>query len=146
MRVQLIRNIRAIEGNEPVLKNEWEKIQEKGPKSIIKWIDENMSGRSCVVVLVGEKTSERRWVMYEIKKAWEDGKGLLGIYIHNIKCPRNGKSRKGENPFDLHEDGRIRSSVVECHDPDPKDAYNDISNNIEKWIEDAIAQRTKELK
>lgn len=143
MRVQQIRNIGAIEDNKPVSTNDWEEIRRKGKASIEKWIDDNMRFRSCVVVLVGEETANRPWVQYEIKKAWIDKKGLLGIYIHNIKCPRNGKSGKGTNPFDqfTFKDGSTLSSVVKCYNPSSTDAYNDIKNNIEEWIEDAIAQR-----
>ena len=83
MRVQQIRNIGALEGNEPVSVNTWEKVKRKGKASIEKWIDDNMKYRSCVVVLVGEDTANRPWIKHEIKKAWKDGKGLFGIYIHN---------------------------------------------------------------
>ena len=143
MRVLQIRNIGAIEDNKPVSANDWEEVKKKGKAAIEKWIDDNMSYRSCVVVLVGEETADRRWVKYEITKAWEDGKGLLGIYIHNINCPRNGKSNKGSNPFDQFsfKDGSKLSSVVNCYNPSSTDAYNDIKNNIEAWIETAIAQR-----
>ena len=143
MRVQQIRNIGAIDDNKPVSANDWEEVKKKGKASIEKWIDDNMSYRSCVVVLVGEETAERPWVKYEIEKAWKDGKGLLGIYIHNIKCPRNGKSNKGNNPFDqfTFKNGSKLSSKVSCYNPDSTDAYNDIKNNIESWIEAAIAQR-----
>lgn len=143
MRVQQIRNIGALEDNEPVSVNEWEEVMRKGDASIEKWIDDNMKYRSCVVVLVGDETANRPWVKYEIKKAWEDGKGLVGIYIHNLKCPRNGKSMKGNNPFDqfTFNDGRKLSSVVKCYDPSSYDAYNDIKNNIETWVEQAIQQR-----
>lgn len=143
MRVQQIRNIGAIEDNKPVTVNDWEEVKKKGNAGIEKWIDDNMNYRSCVVVLIGEETAERPWVRYEIKKAWEDGKGLLGIYIHNIKCPRNGKSNKGSNPFDqfTFTDGSKLSATVNCYNPRPNDAYNDIKNNIEAWIETAIAQR-----
>lgn len=143
MRVQQIRNIGAIEDNKPVAANDWEEVKKKGTAAIEKWIDDNMSYRSCVVVLVGEETADRPWVKYEIKKAWEDGKGLLGIYIHNVKCPRNGKSNKGSNPFDgfTFNDGSKLSSVVDCYNPSPSDAYNDIKNNMETWIETAISKR-----
>jgi hypothetical protein len=143
MRVQQIRNIGAIEDNKPVSANDWEEVKKKGKAGIEKWIDDNMIYRSCVVVLVGEKTAERPWVKYEIEKAWKDGKGLLGIYIHKIKCPRSGTSNKGSNPFDqfTFKDGSKLSSKVNCYNPSPTDAYNDIKNNIEAWIETAIAQR-----
>jgi hypothetical protein len=147
MRVQQIRNIGALEDNKPVSENEWEKIKRNGDEAIKKWIDDNMAYRSCVVVLVGEKTAERSWIKYEIKKAWKENKGLLGIYIHNIKCPRNGTCNKGSNPFDqfTFQDGENKgeklSSVIKCYDPKSTDAYNDIRNNIENLIEEAISQR-----
>lgn len=143
MRVQQIRNIGAIEDNKPVSPNEWEEVKRKGDTGIKKWIDDNMNYRSCVVVLVGSETASRRWVKYEIEKAWNDGKGLLGIYIHNINCPRNGKCYKGSNPFDQFKfnDGSKLSSKINCYNPNSIDPYIDIKNNIESWIETAIAQR-----
>ncbi len=142
MRVQQIRNMGALDGNEPVSANDWEKLQ-KTDGGIKKWINDNMDYRSCVVVLVGEQTANRPWVKYEIEKAWNDGKGILGIHIHNLKCPRNGTCSKGPNPFDQFnfKDGRKLSNVVKCYNPDSRDAYNDIKNNIETWIEQAISAR-----
>jgi hypothetical protein len=144
MRVQQIRNIGVIEGNTPVSANEWETIKRSGDKAIANWIDTNMAYRSCVIVLVGSETSNRPWVKYEIKKAWEEGKGLFGIYIHNIKDPRTGKCSKGSNPFDqftVGNTGTRLSSLVKCYDPNPTDAYNDIAEHIEGWIEQAIKDR-----
>ncbi len=143
MRVQQVRNIGALEGNKPVSANEWEGIKKKGDTAIEKWIGENMANRSCVVVLVGEKTANRKWVKYEMKKAWEDGKGLLGIYIHNLKDPKTGTCTKGANPFEQYTfkiDGKVQT--IKCHNPKSDDAYNDIANNIGSWIEAAIEQRT----
>ena len=69
-------------------------------------------------------------------------KGLLGIYIHNIKCPRNGKSSQGANPFDQFIlSGKKLSSIVKCYNPIATDAYNDIAQNIESWTEEAIRIR-----
>lgn len=142
MRVQAIRNIGAIEGNAQVSANEWEQIR-RNDSSIEKWIDENMKYKSCVIVLVGGQTSSRPWVKYEIKKAWDDKKGLLGIYIHNIKCPRNGTCNQGLNPFDqfTFDNGSKLSSLVKCYNPNLFDAYNDIAKNLEKWIDEAITIR-----
>ena len=102
-----------------------------------------MKYRSCVIVLVGEETANRKWVKHEIRKAWDDGKGLVGIYIHNINCPRNGKCSKGTNPFEqftFNNETKL-SSVVKYYNPDRSDAYNDIADNIEDWIEEAIEIR-----
>jgi hypothetical protein len=143
MRVQLIRNMGVIEGNEPVSPNDWEQVKAKGSAAVEKWIDDNMKYRRCVVVLVGERTADRPWVKYEIKKAWEAGKGLFGIHIHNLKCPRTGKCQKGRNPFEdfTLDGGRSLSSVVSCYDPSAINAYADIAKNLDSWVTAAIAAR-----
>lgn len=142
-RVQQIRNIGEFEDNKPVSVNEWETVKRGGEPSIKKWIDENLRYKSCLVVLIGSETANRKWVRYEIEKAWNDGKAVLGIYIHNLKCPRNGICAQGLNPFEKFtlNDGRKLSSIIKCYNPKSYDAYNDIKSNIEGWIEDAIANR-----
>lgn len=140
MRVQQVRNMGVIEGNTPVAANDWEDVKRKGDDAVERWIDENMRYRSCVVVLIGSDTANRKWIKYEIKKAWSDGKGLLGIYIHNLKDPKTGKCDKGENPF-LQFTFKNRNGdvvTIPCKNPSSSDAYNDISENLEDWIEEAI--------
>lgn len=143
MRVWQIRKMGAIEGNEPVTPNNWEQIKRSGEYAVKKWIDDNMRYKSCVVVLVGSETANREWIDYEIRKAWNEGKGLFGIYIHNLKDPRTGICRKGANPFDnvLLRNGQRLSSLVSCYDPNSWDAYNDIAKNLENWVEEAISIR-----
>jgi len=139
-RVQQIRNIGALEENKPVSPNDWETVKKGGDKAIEKWIDDNMKYRSCVVVLIGEETSKRPWVKYEIKKAWQDGKGLLGIHINNLKDPKTGTCSKGLNPFDQFnfKDKEGKLKTIPCKTPASNDAYNDIKNNIESWVDEAI--------
>lgn len=142
MRVQQIRNIGTIEGNAPVSVNDWEQVKRGGTKAIENWIDQNMKYKNCVVVLVGEDTADREWVKYEIKKAWNDGRGLVGIHIHNLRCPRNGTGRQGKNPFDQFTiNGRALSSIVTCYNPNSWDAYGDIKNNLERLVEEAMSIR-----
>jgi len=142
MRVQQIRNIGALEDNKPVSVNDWEEVKKKGDAGIKKWINDNMNYRSCVVVLVGEKTATRPWVKYEIEKAWKDGKGLLGIYIHNLKDPKTGTCKQGTNPFEQFSFKKgDKVFTIKCHNPKSSDAYNDIKDNIEDWIEAAIEQQ-----
>ena len=140
MRVAQIRNIGALEDNKPVSDNDWETVKRGGDKSIENWINDNMRYRTCVVVLIGSETANRKWVKYEIEKAWNEERGLFGIYIHNIKCPRNGKSAQGLNPFE--QVAATRGKGIKCYNPNSWDAYNDIKNNIENWVEEAINQRT----
>lgn len=143
MRVQLIRNMGIVEGDTPVSPNEWEKLQKKegGVKA---WINNNMYDKSCVIVLVGTDTYKRPWVKYEIEKAWNDGRGLFGIHIHNLTCPNNGTCTQGTNPFTQftfkHGDNII---TPKCYNPKSSDAYNDISANLDAWVEEAITSRSK---
>ena len=142
MRVQQIRNIGVVEGNKPVAPNNREQIK-RSEYAVKKWIDDNMKYKSCVVVLVGSETESRKWVDYEIRKAWNEGKGIFGVYIHNLKDPRTGTCRKGANPFDnvLLKNGQKLSSLVPCYDPNSWDAYNDIAKNLENWVDFAIKSR-----
>lgn len=139
-RVQQIRNMGVIEGNEPVSANDWEQLKRKGDAAVERWIDDNMKYKRCVVVLIGSNTASRPWVKYEIKKAWDDGRGLLGIYIHNLKCPRTGTCVKGRNPFELFNvGGRPMVNLVQVYDPSTWDAYGDIARNMQSWVASAIA-------
>ena len=67
-RVSMVRNIGALEGNEPAPDNDWETVKKRGNLAITEWIDRQMKGRSCTVVLVGSHTAERDWINYEIRK------------------------------------------------------------------------------
>jgi hypothetical protein len=99
-RASQVRNIGAIDGNRPVSDNDWETITKGGDKAIQKWIDGQIDGKSCAVVLIGTNTAGRKWINYEINKAWDEKKGVCGIYIHNLQDKDEKQSSKGSNPFD----------------------------------------------
>ena len=131
----------VVDGNIPVSPNTWEEVKRKGKSTIETWIDNNMKGRSCVIVLIGTDTHKRPWVEYEINKAWRDGKSIFGIHVHNLSCPNNGKSAKGTNPFDAITFTRGGTVIVpKVYDPKASDAYNHIASNLAAWVEAAIAQ------
>jgi Thoeris protein ThsB, TIR-like domain len=52
-RASQVRNMGVVDGNKPVSDNDWEKVKKGGDAAIEKWIDDQMSGKSCSVVLVG---------------------------------------------------------------------------------------------
>ncbi|MEW6774604.1 MAG: TIR domain-containing protein [Bacteroidota bacterium] len=143
-RASQVRNMGVIEGNQPVSDNDWEQVKKGGDEAIKKWINDQLNGRSCTIVLIGTNTAGRKWIEYEIEKSWNDGKGLLGIYIHNLKDKDGNQSIKGRNPFDdftLKKDNRKLSSIVQSYDPpysDSKNVYDYIAKNIETWVEEAI--------
>src|SRR6266571_1764697 len=84
-RASQVRNMGVIEGNSPASDNDWESIAAGGDEKIAKWIDDQLYGKSVAIVLIGASTAGRKWINYEITKAWNDTKGVLGVYIHNLK-------------------------------------------------------------
>lgn len=148
-RASQVRNIGAVEGNRPATDNDWESITRAGPERIERWIAEQMNGTSCAVVLIGAQTAGRRWINHEIIKAWNDNKGVVGVYVHNLLDRQSFRSSRGSNPFDAigyNNTGRQLSSVVKAYDPpynDSKDTYAYISQNLADWIDEAIRIRAQ---
>jgi len=144
-RAAQVRNMGVIEGNRPVSDNDWEEIKRGGDTAIKRWIDEQMKGKSVVIVLIGSHTAGRKWIKYEIKRGWELGKGLLGIYIHNLKDENGNQSPKGRNPFDdFTLNGKKLSEIVKAYDPPystSKYVYDYIKTHLEDWVEEAIEIR-----
>lgn len=144
-RASKVRNIGVIEGNQPVSDNDWEAITKGGDAAIQNWIDGQLSGKSCSIVLIGTNTAGRKWINYEIEKSWNDKKGLVGIYIHNLFDVQNKQASKGKNPFAGYSvNDKPLSSIVKAYDPPQTTSsgvYNHISANIEDWVEEAIKIR-----
>lgn len=132
-----VRNIGTVDGDKPVNGNKWEDVKSKSESVIKSWIDENLKDKSCLVVLIGEKTSERKWVNYEINRAWELGKAVCGVYIHKLEDVLGNQSSKGNNPFKNH------IPVFESSYNSSKYVYDDIKNNIAELVEDAIKVRSQ---
>ncbi|WP_438449482.1 TIR domain-containing protein [Gorillibacterium sp. sgz5001074] len=149
-RAAKIRNIGVIEGNGTISDNDWEEVKKKGDRSISNWIDKQMFGRSCTIVLIGENTAGRKWIDYEIINSWNSGMGVLGIHIHRISDRLGFPSAKGANPFkNIEVGGKEMSKIVKVYDPPHMESsavYNYIAANLEKWVEDAIAIRNRYYK
>jgi hypothetical protein len=142
-RAAQVRNMGKVSNLSTFADNDWEEVKSKSKSTIKKWIDDQMALRSCIVVLIGKTTSSREWVKYEIAKAYELNKGIVGIYIHNLEDKDGNQTDKGSNPFySIYTNGGERlSKYVTCYDSDhklSKYVYNDIEENIEDLIEDAI--------
>lgn len=145
-RASTVRNIGAVEGNRPATDNKWEDVKKDGDSGIEKWIAAEMLGKSCIVVLVGTETAGRKWIEHEIVTGWNEGKGVVGIYIHGLKDSNGNCSTKGQNPFDLvyFESGEKLSSMVNCYDPpgiDSQRKYDWIKQNLADLVEEAIRNR-----
>lgn len=142
-----VRNIGVVEGNKPVSENEWEEVKKKGKINIEKWINEQLKYKNCTIVLIGSETANREWVKYEIKRSWETGKAMFGIYINNLKDANGDTDTKGKNPFDYFTVNNVKlSNYIRTYDlpySDSKMNYNYIANNLEQWVEQAINDRKR---
>lgn len=142
-RAAQVKNMGIVDDSSTWSANDWEEVRYKTDAKIEEWIDAQMAKRSCVVVLIGNETSSRKWVKYEIEKAYELGKGIVGVYIHNLKDSNGNQSSQGANPFYnvFNKDGHRLSNYVECYDS-PHSAsnyvYDDIKENLSDYIERAI--------
>jgi hypothetical protein len=120
-RVSQVRNIGAIAANAPAHDNDWEQITRGGDAAVQKWIDSQLNGRSCTVVMIGTNAAGGKWINYEIGQSWNSGKEVVGVYIHNLKNFQEQQSRKGLNPFVTFTMNRDPSqslaSIVKTYDP-----------------------------
>ena len=144
-RVSQVKQIGAVEEQPIMSANQWEEVKKKGDDAIKAWIEDNMKGKNCLIVLIGEKTAGRRWVKYEITEAWKKGKGVLGIYIHNLKDSDGNQSKKGSDPFSSFKIGDdSMTKYAKSYDPPfsiSTSVYSHIVSNIENWIDEAIRLR-----
>lgn len=157
-RASQVRNMGKVSDSSTFSDNDWEAVRENDSDEIKEWIDAEMKMRSCVVLLIGEHTQGRKWINYEIKHAWESGKGIVGIYIHGLKNEDGEQASKGKNPFEdfcidttfnyiVHhstpadDNEKNLSKVVKAYDTpysSSKFVYDYIKEHIADWIEEGI--------
>lgn len=115
---------------------DFEEVKKGGDPAIKRWIDNQLSGTSVTVVIIGSDTSNRDYIKYELEQSWKKGNGILGIYIHQCKDRNSKTCEKGSTSF-----GPIFTSSTdnknyfferfETYDWIDNDGYN----NLGKWIE-----------
>lgn len=136
-RVQLVRNINVLVGQILLNSQDWEAVRQRGSKAIETWIDEQMSYKRAVIVLIGQETASRPWVLYEIGKAWQEKRPMLGIRIHGLSS-MGTVDAAGANPFNAV--GGVAG--VPVFDPtardwsgkiDSKETYANLARNLDEW-------------
>ena len=147
-RAARIRSMGKVDNSSNFSDNDWEEVKSKDEESIKRWINNQLIYRSVLVVLIGETTYSRKWVKYEIERAYKLGKGLVGIYIHNLVDLQGNQTKKGYNPFDYvyAENGKPLSYYVTSYTSpysQSQHVYNDIMDNIEDLIENAYLNSGK---
>ncbi|OWV20813.1 MTH538 TIR-like domain [Fibrobacter sp. UWB16] len=141
-RANQVRNMGIVDQSSTFTDNDWEKV--KGSELTIKrWINSQLKMRSCLIVLIGETTFTRPWVDYEIQKAYELEKGIVGVYVHKLKDSDGNQSEKGLNPLDFNytDDGEPLSQYVRTFNSrcvTSVGVYRDIEDNLSDLIEEAI--------
>lgn len=143
-RVQLVRNINALEGQPILNAQDWEQVRRGGTQAIQQWIHDQMAYKKAVIVLIGQETASRPWVIYEIEKAWYDKKPLLGIRIHGLSS-MGSIDRPGPNPFEKAKIG----AEIPVFDPTAKDwrgntdsqaTFRKLVENLEWWSQKGVAR------
>lgn len=156
-RAAQVKNMGIVDGDRPAFGNEWEEVKRKGDVAIKQWIDRQMEGRTCCVVLIGAETYKSRWVRYEIARAWNRDMGVFGIYVHGLKDRNGQQSVKGQNPFDYIQVKPVKGSawlrdytceklsdIVYVEDPPyttSQNVYDYIKQHLVGWIDTAILLR-----
>lgn len=116
----------------------WESIKKRGDAAIQRWIDDQMSGTSVTVVLIGAETSTRPWVQYEIKESHKQAKGMLGIDMSGMKDLNGNFDQQGPDPFKLFTFRNSNNAIVTY--PVYSWVYDDGRKTLSSWIE-AAAKR-----
>jgi MTH538 TIR-like domain (DUF1863) len=129
-RASVVRNSSKVKPNivpEWIEAGIWEEAKTKGDDAVRRLIANALKNTTVTAVLIGAKTSERRWVREEIRQSEERRNGLLGIYIHNIKDLYGMSDAKGANPL---------PSRYSTYDWVNNDGYN----NLGRWVDAAYDQ------
>ena len=140
-RVQQIMNIGRVDGGQLLKPQQWETIKRGGDQAIRNWIDGQMRYKSAVIVLTGYETAGREWVRYEIQRAYDLGKPLLGVRINRLKDSKGLQDPDGPNPFRFL---GLSSMFIPLYEPSgysSQDVYRDIQNRLPSWAEHGFVNR-----
>jgi hypothetical protein len=117
----------------------WEKAKRTGDDAVKRMISDGIKGTSVTVFLLGSQTAERKWVRYELERSCENGNGLLGLYIHQVKNFAGQTSIQGANILDHFQvtdqwgNTRLLSQIYSTYDYIGSNGYR----NLGDWIEAA---------
>jgi hypothetical protein len=90
------------------------------------------------VVLIGAETGSRRWVQYEIIKSIQQGNGLLGVYVNQIRNLAGEVDQYAPNPLEqmTFTNGQTLSTVYPTYAWNRDNGYA----NLGTWIETAAVR------
>jgi hypothetical protein len=144
-RIRLVGEIDGVQGQPLLDREEWTGVKAGGNRAVKDWIDEKMAAADAVVVLIGADTAVRHWVRYEIEKAWEDGRPLLGVRIHGLASSTGAADEEGTDPFERVEGVH----GVPVFDPTSTDAdgvidtqatYENLRSQLADWCSQGVTR------
>ena len=106
----------------------WEEAKRKSDRAIKNMIDTALNNTSVTVVFIGNQTSNRKYIKYEIEQSIDSGNGIVGIQIHHLKDHRQKIDTAGSTPSLLKENGFKVYKYVD---------YEKLSNRIEEAAKNA---------
>ena len=147
-RAEQIRNLCKVSDDFVFPDSAWKEVRVKTNAAIKEWIDEQIAMCDCVVVLIGSTTATRKWVLYEIEKAYELKKGLVGIYVNKITDRVGYQTGKGKKPFEyvFTQNGEKLSDHVICYDSPrlgSQSVCKDIVEKLDGLVESAVGDGEK---
>jgi hypothetical protein len=119
----------------------WEETKLKGKKALENLIDSGLYGTSVTAILIGAKTAGREWVNYEIERSYYLRKGIIGIYINQIRSANTSRiDPRGRNPLnDFYTESGYTKTYFSSLYPTYDWVTNDGYNNFNSWVETAAA-------
>jgi len=143
-RVAGILSSKALVANTEAAAADWAKIARSGDFAIKRWIEQQLKGRSCTVVLIGAETASRPLVHYEIGHSRQLKIALFGVHVHHLKDAQGKQSSKGANPFEHPACGlgelASRIPVFDPPESESKLAYRYIVDNLAQWAETSVEE------
>jgi hypothetical protein len=113
-----------------------EEAKKKDGSALRAFIRRGLQSTSVTAVLIGAKTAEREWVLFEIAESVDRGSGLVGIYVDGMKDFQGRASVRGRNPFTLgwtKDEKDLDLSDVPMYDWVAGDGYK----NLGGWVANA---------
>jgi len=141
-RVNVVRNSGVIQGSDQAGfydSSLWEKAKKTSDDSIKRMINDGLKGTSVTVFLLGAETAGRPWVRYELEKSYENGNGLLAVYIHSIKNLDGYTAYQGANILEQFHvtDGQGMKVLLSQKYRTYDWVYNEGYKNFGTWVEEA---------
>lgn len=108
----------------------WEEARKKSDAAIQKLIDDALNNTTVTVVFIGNQTSSRKFINYEIKQSIARKNGVVGIQIAHLKSINGDVDVQGATPKLLLDNGFKVYKYVD-------------HEKLAKWIEEAAGDAGK---